>query len=189
MKADPRAKPPDPGSTLRSTPPKGILKVRSEPALGSDKSVSYVNAAYEEDEDGFSPRAAPTTPSSKPSAFSFLARAAAAGSSSGPASGHGFADVVDLLIQRTSLDSGGRDVHPFGRDCSIEGIMQASRPKSHSKNSAFSKLVIWLTLLSFLLGAAFGVIFLSETYNAKQRSDRLLKASSNFSSGSLHGIS
>ncbi|KAL8581365.1 hypothetical protein ACOMHN_034443 [Nucella lapillus] len=164
-------------------PPKGILKVRSDPALspGSDAETSYVNRAYDAANDE-APHAPGTRVSTTAkSAFPFGLKGA--GVRSG-ADGSGFADVVGLLIQRTSLDFGGRDVHPFGRDCSIEGIMQGSRPKSHSKNSAFSKLIIWFTLLSFLMGAALGVIFLSENYNSKQRADKLLKAT-----GSLANLS
>ncbi|KAK7460358.1 hypothetical protein BaRGS_00038886, partial [Batillaria attramentaria] len=143
---------------LAGHPPKGILKVRSEPVLShgdedpEKQSLSFVNQAYE----GDSGTAAPDNDKLKvKKAFS---RAAAAAGNQGSS---GFADVVGLLIQRTSLDMGGRDTHPYGRDCSIEGILQASRPKSHSKNSAFSKLVVWMTMMCILMGMACGVIFLS----------------------------
>ncbi|KAL8589165.1 hypothetical protein ACOMHN_052503 [Nucella lapillus] len=88
----------------------------------------------------------------------------------------GFAGVVELLFQRSNLDSGKRDTHPFGQDISAEAILEGQdAPKRQSLTSAFSKLVLWVTVLGFLAGAAFGLIFLSETYNAKHRYDYLLK--------------
>ncbi|XP_070209862.1 uncharacterized protein [Littorina saxatilis] len=175
-----------------SVKPRSILKsIRSEPILQTDcddfekKSLGFTNKAYEGDssEDIRNPANADGTssPITKIATTKNSAKFPLLQPGVPSTSNKGFSDLVDLLIQRSSIDLGGRDMHPFGRDCSIEGIMQASRPKSHSKNSAFGKLVIWLTLLSFLLGAACGIIFLSETYNLEQREKNLLLSSTNSS--------
>lgn len=116
----------------------------------SQESLNFVNKAFDGDVE------VESIPTAKP-----IIRGSTSSQTSNPA----LADLVGLIIKRTSMDIDGRDAHPFGRDCSIDGILSGSRPQSHSKNSAFGKLVVWITLVCILLGSACGIIFLSGWYD------------------------
>ncbi|XP_076437653.1 uncharacterized protein LOC143276881 [Babylonia areolata] len=191
-------------SSAATATKKGILKFRREASLTRSKSsedsekqsLCFVNQAYVGDDDddtlrgddvtGRRPLPPPTlepppstVAATKGSAFPFDRR-----KSSNAEQGGGFAGLVELLFQRSNLDSKKRDVHPFGRDAaSMEAAQDedelhyAPMAQRQSLSSAFSKLVLWATLLSFLVGAALGIVFLSEMYNAKHREDYLLKSS------------
>ncbi|XP_025092002.1 uncharacterized protein LOC112562752 [Pomacea canaliculata] len=161
-----------------SRPHKSILKVRTDPQRSHDdhdkQPLSFVNKAYlgDEDEQAEDTTSNETTLTTISTTKTPARRVWSTDSGSGGRAG--FADLVDFLMQRTGSFIDGRDTHPFGRDCSIEGILQSSRPKSHSKNSAFGKLVVWLMMFSILVGCALGVIYLSETYNDTQEAQARL---------------